>query len=278
MGDSYSAGEGVEPYFANSDVGAHTKPYDNACHRSDGNSYPIRVFNDLRAASGGATTYQMPVCSGATTESMYQADSIGGTKNGEVPQVNQGWLDENTTHVSFSITGNDIEFSDVLTRCVLGPDPCSQAIADGMALLGNARAGLDVVLDTVKEEAPNAKIVVVGYPYIIIPGNENGAGLCELVISDAEMDELRAAQDVLIQMIIDEVAEAGNRVRFVDGRPLFDDHEACSSDEWVNGIINWSESGSGRSEPGSGSFHPKAQGHLAYATAIRGAFTAPWPK
>jgi len=55
-----------------------------------------------------------------------------------------------------------------------------------------------------------------------------------------------------------------------DPRAIFDGHEACDGDneQWINALLVSSESGSGATHPGAGSFHPKARGHQALRDVV----------
>ena len=60
-------------------------------------------------------------------------DNVTGDRyrSGEVPQIDEGWLDENTTHVTIGITGNDARFAEVLQACITADidllNPCTSA-------------------------------------------------------------------------------------------------------------------------------------------------------
>ncbi|MCA1820507.1 MAG: transglycosylase SLT domain-containing protein, partial [Pseudonocardia sp.] len=97
LGDSYSAGEGVEPYDANSDVGGATPGFRDACHRST-SAYPRQI-----APSGDTTDFHFIACSGSVINDI----SGTGTNWNESPQLKQGYLDDNVTRVTLSVGGND---------------------------------------------------------------------------------------------------------------------------------------------------------------------------
>lgn len=304
FGDSYSAGEGVEvsddgegteQYYSDSDVGGSTFPYRNACHRSPG-AYSLDVYDALKARLPGESFFHFAACSGAVTDTVLPWDTDGVHGWGEVPQLRQGWLDGNTTHVTISITGNDVEFSDIVTACVMvnfdswtggafGPDGDCQAEYEPRfdELVNNAIVHLRDVLAEIRRLAPNARVLLVGYPNVIVTGDDiRNEPVCDR-FGDDERRWLADAQAAYAARLRDEAAGFG--AGFVDVRSAFAGHEACApshDDEWINALVAYSDSGSsgncflvrdaGRDCPGAGSFHPDGQGHDAYARAIRGAW------
>lgn len=260
MGDSYSSGEGVGEFYANSDVG-HSPPsitpgYVNNCHRSsqaesgtEVGAYATAVYARLKLKYPGQAMYQMTACSGAATQHM-----LTGTRYGEVPQLQQGWLDENTTHVSLTISGNDIGFAEIVEACHLASN-CSDAIAAGLEKLPDARTRLTDVLDQIANLAPSARIVLLSYPYIVSEESLYESLSCSL-ITEAEQNELRAGQVELTAML-EELAATRPRVVFIDPREHFAGHEACSGvDQWVNDLVGQATPWA----PEPGSFHPTARG------------------
>ena len=120
LGDSYSAGEGAQPYYANSDAPENGYNEQNACHRSP-QGYPPLLYSALRNKYPGQAEFHFIACSGAEMPDIFE----NGTHFGEVPQLDQGWLDENTTHVTISIGGNDAGFGDIIKGCMMSTNECS---------------------------------------------------------------------------------------------------------------------------------------------------------
>ncbi|WP_369973619.1 SGNH/GDSL hydrolase family protein [Prauserella sp. PE36] len=145
LGDSYSSGVGAGEY---GDSGS--------CKRS-ANAYP-----QLWADSHGATDFQFVACLGARTDDVL---------------TQAGALSEATTLVTVSVGGNDAGFTDVMTDCTLGGDQaCVGRVADAKAFVTGTLPGLlDNVYATLRSKAPNAEIVVLGYPRFyqfgrVVPG------------------------------------------------------------------------------------------------------------
>jgi len=120
FGDSYSSGEGVDPYDpgTDDDWGADR----NQCHRSlyayARESQPLGYRAVLPSYVGGPTDTKVDfvACSGATSENV----RVGGTPQYDEPgtQLDQGQLDANTDLVTLTLGGNDMGFTPVITKCV----------------------------------------------------------------------------------------------------------------------------------------------------------------
>lgn len=277
FGDSYSAGEGVEPYHANADNGKNTPGHGNACHRSPG-GYPELVYKELRLRHPGPSELHFQACSGAV-----MSDVVGPTERfGEVPQLDQGWLDERTTHVTISISGNDAGFGDIVRGCMLTLTDCLsrdfRLTRDGVVdpeplvdyepkIIAGLRLPLVGLLGEIRKRGPQAEITLVAYPRIVwSDGAGSGVG-CALLSQDVTR-WFKEMTDLLVTEMEAAAREAG--VGFADPRRAFLNHEACSSvdEQWINAVVAYSSSGSGRKVPGTGTFHPKARGHEAYADVV----------
>jgi lysophospholipase L1-like esterase len=164
MGDSYSSGEGNAPF----DNGTATST--DECHRSP------NAWARLAASAGG---YQMLhiACSGAVL------DDVKYGKSTEKSQIDQlGSLPGGAASlVTITIGGNDMGFSTILGSCrfyvaCLTNLPSNQATADNIS----SRLVSDLI-PKIKAKAPNAKIVLVGYPRLF-PLNQ--ASTKELRLAD----------------------------------------------------------------------------------------------
>ncbi|NYE17973.1 hypothetical protein BJ991_000001, partial [Microbacterium immunditiarum] len=200
LGDSYTSGEGAGSYEPWSDNNGSFAAERNACHVSTnswirktvlpGDTQSIGTRADEHAAS---LDFHTVACAGAQTENLlpfYTVPSGTAPANGEgqrgsstqygmVSQLDAGYLDENTTLVTLSIGGNDMRFPPVVQACIIaffavfGAD-CSDSVLEGdtlgaedasaARLSGEFHTSLGVVLAEIRSRAPNAKIVLMGYP------------------------------------------------------------------------------------------------------------------
>lgn len=156
MGDSFSSGEGVEPFFSGTDTGS---PSENRCHRSE-NAYPVLLQEDFTMK---LDLTAFVACSGATTNNITTAGQWG-----EQAQVNA--LSESTDIVTITIGGNDIGFKEFATAC-LSPvngecDEFTDIYDETMGRIATLGPDMESTLNAVLDAAPNADVYVVGYPHI----------------------------------------------------------------------------------------------------------------
>jgi hypothetical protein len=227
LGDSYSSGTGTRTY------------YDSNCQRSN---YSYAKIIDVERAN---TTVNLQACSGAKT-----ADVL----NNQLGPLNSGieW-------VTITIGGNDAGFSDVIVECAQPGwmSNCDGAINTAQSFINNTLKGrLNTVYDAIKARAPNAKVIVLGYPRLFMGVDCNGVTW----FSGSEMTRLNQTADLLKTRIAEQVATEGTRFVFKDAIPPFIGHAVCSSSEWINGL-SW---------PVGESYHPNTSGHrYGYAPLVR---------
>lgn len=218
LGDSYSAGNGAGNYDSSS----------GDCHRSLG-AYPY-LWKNAHTPSSFADTS----CSGAVTT--------------DVTNSQLGPLSSATGLVSLTIGGNDAGFSDVMTTCVTGSDTtCVNRVNQAETYARNTLpARLDATYDAIRAKAPNAKVVVLGYPRVYT------LDVFCVGLSSAKHSKIDEAADVLDGVIAARAAAHG--FVFGDVRTTFGGHELCSSDDWLHSLVI---------SPSWESYHPTATGHAS---------------
>ena len=167
-----------------------------------------------------------------------------------------GALSASTNIVTITIGGNDAGFSSVITQCALPwPFTCDGDISTAQGYITNTLPGkLDSVYSSIKSRAPNATVVVLGYPRLFM-GVDCNAGT---FFSSSEMTKLNATADLLRDKTKARAQAAG--FTFKDAIPPFTGHAVCSSSEWINGLSN----------PVGDSYHPNRNGHkLGYEALVR---------
>jgi hypothetical protein len=151
-------------------------------------------------------------CSGADTDDVL-ASQIGA-------------VTANTELVMISIGGNDVGFVDVMTDCNLGSDSACVARNDEARTFARNLPGLlDGVYSQIRNRAPNAPVIVMGYPRIC---ELNGA--CNAGLSKTKRAAINGSSDVLAEVISGRAGAAG--FRFVDGHSAFGGHEICADTDW----------------------------------------------
>ncbi len=230
LGDSYSSGTGTRSYLNDG----------TSCQRS------VYAYPSLIAASKGLTL-NLRACSGATVS--------------DVTNTQLSALTASTTQVSISVGGNDAGFASVLTECAQPGwlSNCNRAIDNAQAVVNNVLpARLSTLYSAIRAKAPQAKVVVVGYPRIF-----NGEDCNALTwFSPSEESRLNAMADLLNSRTAAQASAKG--FSFANPTSRFLGHAVCDSLEWLNGL----------SYPISESYHPNRSGHLdGYAPVVSGPLT-----
>jgi lysophospholipase L1-like esterase len=217
LGDSYASGTGTRSYISDG----------TSCQRST-YAYPSLIA----AARGYSLNFK--ACSGA---------KIPGVTNNQL-----GALTTATSYVTISVGGNDAGFSSVLTECAQPGwmSNCNGAIDTAQNYINNTLPGkLSTLYASIKAKAPNAKVVVVGYPRIF-NGEDCNAGTW---FSPSEESRLNATADLINSKTSAEASAKG--FSFANPTSRFVGHAVCDDVEWLNGLSN----------PISESYHPNKTGH-----------------
>lgn len=244
MGDSYSAGPGLPVQV------------DVPCRRSNGN-YP-----SLLAAKFQVSTFTDVTCSGARTLDVTEEQARpDGTM--VAPQIEA--LSRDTDLVTISIGGNDESvFNSLVTTCpqlaLEDPDgaPCQAALAGDEDTLERQSDRLESrlagIIRFIRQEAPQAQVVLIGYPAIFPL-----TGPCD-ALPFAAGDVPWAAR--VVDAVVDGMRAAAENVgvRFVDLREASAGHDVCSVDPWI--------AGASASDSGAAPWHPLPSGMKAMAQAV----------
>jgi alpha-tubulin suppressor-like RCC1 family protein/lysophospholipase L1-like esterase len=284
LGDSYSAGEGNPGKAPKSWVDRAGKGSEvlNGCDRS-AVGYPMLLGKWLPTQTSlPPMSLRFLACSGATTEDVWNSGSH--SAHGLAPANNIEWQQvQDTTDlakariVTVTIGGNDLDFSDVLTNCVLGPPLhyCNASSNDGwigklQQNIGTLEPILRETYEEIEARAPKAALYVVGYPDLF-PGN---ASLAHQVACSAATEITEEGVKYLIEnqgRLTAEVETAAKEAgaHFVNpnytGKNGFWGHDVCAASAWFNGI--------NLVDP-QYSFHPNKTGQKALAENVKAAIQA----
>ena len=279
LGDSYSAGLGLPPYAPDTIA--------TECDRSVSSAYPDLLFALLHKQDPSAT-FTFSACSGILT-----GEILGGTYTpaGLIPPQVSGTVQPSVGLVTITIGGNDAIFSDIVETCLISGDCADEEfppagvqeltatpVPRGLLLtqwgpgtieaIGNSDA---VIFTALRHDFPNARIIVVGYPYLFpdqpAPGFPFYPPLCASILnrlSVTERDGLRTLQDEFNDRAYEEAVAAG--IEFVSPDAIWNHHEPCgSSGQYTNSIkpyLTFPVSVNG------GSFHPNAAGQETLAALV----------
>jgi lysophospholipase L1-like esterase len=236
LGDSYSSGEGNQPY----------DPAADGCDRS-AQAWPLRAAAEL----GWRVTNL--ACSGATTK-----DVVAPFKGQPAQTDALAKLRPRPDVVTITIGGNDAGFASVLGACYVKECASSGIIAAAEATILTVLP--DRLADTyraVEAAAPRAKLVVVGYPRLF-PAHQSDVTGCPW-LTDAERRGLNQAGDLLNGVIAVEAWLAG--AKYVDVSRTLEGHELCTSDRWLVPL------------PAPGAAHPTEKGQRAIADRVADALS-----
>lgn len=225
LGDSYASG----PLIPNQSLDPA------GCGRSDHN-----YAGDLTRSLGIPTLVDV-TCGGADTSDMTAAQSVplGGTNQ---PQFDA--LTPDTDLVTITIGGNDIGFTSILETCAeesfTNPfgNPCQSHFTAGgtdqlAAAVSAAAPKVAATLAGIRQRAPQATVVVVGYLRILPP---SGGCWPTVPIAAGDVAYLDGVEHELNAMLGAQAAAAGDV--FVDPGETTG-HDACQpeSARWVEGIV-----------------------------------------
>jgi lysophospholipase L1-like esterase len=230
LGDSYAAGQGGGDYL-------------NDCLQSL-NGYPYLLEPkrriDLRANAA---------CTGASTS--------------EVSSTQLSELNQDTGLVTLTVGAADLDLSGVLAACTAVPPAvppvgCQDAINVALGQLALLGGSLSNLYALVADAAPNALIVVTGYPYLfeIVPGDPTAA------IKD-QINNAITLLNSTIQQAVAAAQAAGVNIVYVDVTAEFAGHGIGSKKPFIN-------------PDGADAYHPNAAGYRAYAKAIFAAIRSAW--
>jgi hypothetical protein len=255
LGDSYTAG----PLIPNQ-VGDPA-----LCFRSD-HDYPALVARAVRPSA-----FRDVSCSGAATANMTHPQPLASSS---VPLGHMGpqfdALTRDTATVTVGIGGNDLGFGDLAMTClslgVLDPGgaPCQQRYTAGgvdrnAAAIDAIAPRIAGVLTGIHQRAPQARVLLVGYPDIL---PTTGTGCYPLVpLAAGDVPYLNGVEVGLDRMLAAQAV--ANRATFVDTYTPSIGHDVCQAPgvKWVEGVI-----------PTAAAFslHPNALGMQAAAAVVEG--------
>jgi hypothetical protein len=301
LGDSYSSGEGVDGnYYKESDNNGDVPNLRNGCHRSPeawsrqgkltryaGNTIGqiANLYNDptmdyqLIACSGARTYNVLPTTGTAGQSPPVDAWGRGGLgKYGELSQLDRGFVDENTTLVTISIGGNDARFLEILQSCTrplvldcgnvtLDGDSAPLSTAAPEQIRNKVMPTVKTAIQTIHRMAPNAKIVLMGYPVFMQEGP-----LCLASFTSTTINWLRVIALFLgeeYRKAVTELRDSGIAIDYADPISAFTGKGACGLPQFINFIVTSRTPGeTSDSLVPQQSFHPNHDGWTLYGDVL----------
>jgi len=259
LGDSFSSGEGDPPYREASN--RYLPPFD-ICHRSY-HAYPQLVAG--RRSSPG--TWSFWACSGARLVDMTHPNRENPVEKPQLDRIAApAKSDPSVDLITLTIGGNDAQFNVVWLGCLAShlAAPLTGSCAGNWrafvsAAIQRLRNALPAVFRGMRARAPNARILVLGYPDPF-PAVLPQVSRCNLWFAPSDIRWL-AQQAVALNSAIEAAAKAAAAGITYVPPSGFVGHDVCSHDPWFNPI----ELGPSRIR---GSFHPNVVGQRQLAREV----------
>ena len=290
LGDSYSSGEGIEPFYGqNESTADKVKNQDWLAHRSE-KSWPGRLT--LQGVNGSMAqnrndNWFFVATSGAVTDNLthnqrkeYDIDGIEGSRYIDKQlDVFKELGDKKAEYVTVSIGGNDAKFADIITEAAI-PHPMNPgALNDKLnSVWEEFYYGIDggesirdrlyqAYCDIQDAAGAQAKIIVAGYPKLL---DSNGSGFLFSENEAALINDSVSRFNDEIESIVKSCKADGMKICFVSVEKAFDGHGAYSNDAFLNEVyigkkdqdLKWSVSS-------AYSMHPNDKGAQAYADCVQ---------
>lgn len=217
LGDSYTAAPGTGPVTSN-----------DGCLQSDRN-YPHQVAERLDLELVDVS------CGGATTADLEGRQEMPP----KPPQLDA--LSEQTRLVTLRIGGNDADlYSRTVFRCQElsgrgNGSPCADEFGGEDYLIETTDTihdDLVAALDEIEQRAPDARVVVVGYPEWAPPSPPDRCP--ELPLATGDYEFARSGNELLVQALASAATDA--EVEYVDVWSATEGHHICADDPWIAGL------------------------------------------
>ncbi|GGL31555.1 SGNH/GDSL hydrolase family protein [Phycicoccus endophyticus] len=202
LGDSYASGNGTQwPDLSLS------------CYRSS------LAYAPIVARERPNTTLRFRACSGAETQDVIDGQNAA--------------LSASTDVVTVSVGGNDVGFVDLILSCFSTWDEplCRSTVSRvDRRIDSDLPARLDATYADIRARAPEAKVIVVGYPQPF--GADVSCGQAR-GINEREAAALDGVAAHLDRVLAERAAAAG--FTYLDPGDAFTGHDVCSTDPYVWG-------------------------------------------
>ncbi|WP_285240421.1 SGNH/GDSL hydrolase family protein [Pseudarthrobacter sp. MEB009] len=253
LGDSYTAGTGA---------GLALRPAGVACWQSNPG------YVDVVGKTGRVNLVANGACHGAVLSQaspFYDRVIVTPTVQEQLASLAfMGAISADTELVSITAGANDVGFSYALGVCATQPAAVCAGTLDYLTSptnLGLLQAGLAQTYAAIHAAAPNARIAVLGYPFLFDPASP-------FAPIPAENQQLMNGATIRLNTTIEAAVNTANtafhaNAQYVDMTARFAGHQVNSADPWLQ--LNLAL------PTADYNFHPNQAGHRAYASAIMGA-------
>ena len=310
LGDSYSSGEGIEHFYGTDvpiEERVHDQDwYDHHTIEQVVTAQDWFAHRSMNAWSGMLTlptvdgpmsehrnvNWYFAACSGAVTDNINYSDKGGAKQHKDYNRGLSGGMDVNgqldilkkrvgfdpkdVDYVTITIGGNDLGFVPVLIAAIASP--FEWRILYGMLLYkldhyydaGGINDKLAACYRRIHKAAPNATILVAGYPKLLDPMLTT---LGNPLIDPLEVSALNIAVSTVNKRIkgLVESLQSEMSIEFVSVEEAFDGHGAYAVDNYLNPVMVGAENEDldKNSLTSAYSMHPNLKGAQAYAACVQ---------
>lgn len=295
LGDSYSSGEGITPFYGqDAPITIKATNEDWLAHRST-KSWPSLLkipgipgtmgnYNVKNTNASKICKWYFKASSGAETKHFSQETQPKSVnkqlykREATLPKQLDVFknIDGNVDYVTLTIGGNDVNFSGLITDCATGStylnmSSLDKKLANLWKKFSVTKANIKKVYQDIEVAAGSqATIIVAGYPKLL---DKDGKGF---VISKKEATTINtnvSKFNAELQKIVNECRVSGMNIEFVDVENEFDKdggHQAYSSDPWINEIKLGARSEDLKDVQVASAYsvHPNEAGAQAYARCV----------
>lgn len=293
LGDSYSSGEGIEPFFGQDKrLSKKVKDDDWIAHRSTKSWPGLLTLPGIEGAmvDHKDDTWFFKAASGATTKEIekeftkiYFKDvpHLGKRKLDPQVKIFEDLDDNSVSYVTITMGGNDVDFSGIIRKCMIQGLPFTNKnkltdkfhktweefrSADG------TRIKLTNVYKAIQKAAgQQAHIIVAGYPQLL--SDETAESKTYHCFNQNEIDLVNcnvSKFNLNLKKIVNFCRGEGLDIWFVPVEDAFEGHEAYSPDPYITPIIIANEQDINKILFISAySMHPNENGAIAYASCVQ---------
>lgn len=290
LGDSFSSGEGNEPFYGQNDLNK-TGNYDWLAHRSE-KSWPgaLEVPTDVEGLTAKLSDnkgdhWKFVASSGAVISDLYGEQNKefwqgffgpNGTKSLPAQLDAFTGIEGKVDYVTITIGGNDLGFSDILSAAVMEIAPLRFGTLDAhlntalSTFYSKTKAELEQAYGAIRDKAGDkAKIIIVGYPRLI-----SMEGSRDFAFDKTEASKINESVMLFNEEIERIVVETNDpNMFFVDVAAGFSGNEAYTSDPYIHPLFFGPKSQELKQGlkgfVSSYSMHPNEKGLREYTKAVQ---------
>ena len=252
LGDSYSAGEGIPPFYR-SDLSISEEDDPDWIARRSTLSWPGRL--KLENVSGSMsdhrnTNWFFAAATGATINNLYSAQEFKIRRKtrksfllpAQFSVFNKLKRGEKADYITITIGGNDVGFANIIGQAarfktVLDGNALNDRIDDIKSHFYDRNGIADKLKkaysDIAERAGDQAAIIVAGYPPLL---SEEGSILFDQDSSQAINRAVTWFNNV-IRMLVNECYEEGMNIYFVSVEEAFQTHEAYTEEPYLNMVL-----------------------------------------